>query len=143
MCTASHVNARDDWKCTALDYLLQQARMTAANLMVRNGAHIDHVLMLQTRRYQLEREAERFTDGVRSGGEADRTDADSASTCEELLRRHVGLVAEARATGRERKHEKEPETAPKPGAEPRVGVGMRADLHEACGLDWRSSTLHP
>lgn len=96
LCTSCHINAVDQWKLTALDYALQRKNMAVAELMIKNGAHVDHVRLLQTRRYRLERDEQRFSGAVMEGSDAetlDRKDMDLALTCLELSGKHQKILA--------------------------------------------------
>lgn len=52
MCTACELNAADNWKHTALDYCIRKGEAAKSELMVKNGAHMDPVLLLYTKRTQ-------------------------------------------------------------------------------------------
>lgn len=49
MCTACNINAADDAGLTALDYCIHKGNEAMAELMVKNGARMDPVLLLQAR----------------------------------------------------------------------------------------------
>jgi hypothetical protein len=50
MCTACNVNHADSNKLTALDYCIRRERSTQADLLVKNGARMDPILLLNTKR---------------------------------------------------------------------------------------------
>jgi hypothetical protein len=52
MCTACKLNAVDNWKHTALDYCIRKGDVAKSELMVKNGARVDPVLLLSTKRSQ-------------------------------------------------------------------------------------------
>lgn len=49
MCTACNVNAADCMNLTALDYCIYKGDSERADLMVKNGARMDPVLLLRTK----------------------------------------------------------------------------------------------
>lgn len=49
MCTACDVNAADCMNLTALDYCIYKGDSERADLMVKNGARMDPVLLLRTK----------------------------------------------------------------------------------------------
>ena len=49
MCTACDVNAADSMNLTALDYCIFKGDSKLADLMVKNGARMDPVLLLRTK----------------------------------------------------------------------------------------------
>lgn len=50
MCTACDINAADATGLTALDYCIHHGDDARAEMMVKNGARMDPVLLLRTRR---------------------------------------------------------------------------------------------
>lgn len=49
LCTACQLNAADKWGLSALDYCTQREDTVKCELLVRNGAHMDRILLLHTK----------------------------------------------------------------------------------------------
>jgi hypothetical protein len=49
MCIACHLNAVDKWEFSGLDYCIRRGATAKSELMVKNFAHMDPILLLHTK----------------------------------------------------------------------------------------------